>query len=155
MTATTTMKVQPPRTVAMALLVSLAVNVLLAGAIATHVLRQPAAPTGERWRIAAESLAATLPAADAATLRAVLANHTPALEIASADVRKAREGIRQALRAEPFNAAALDRAMAEFTARRLEVQKRFQAVIAGTAAQVSPEARNRMAEWRSADRRSR
>ena len=154
MTATT-MKVQPPRTVAMALLASLAVNVLLVGAITTHFLRQPAAPTGDRWRIAAEGLAATLPPADATKLRAVLANHTPALEIASADVRKAREGVRQALRAEPFNPAALDQAMVEFSTRRLEMQKRFQTVVAGAAAQVSPDARGRMAEWRGGDRRNR
>jgi uncharacterized membrane protein len=150
-----TLKVQPPRTVHMGLLASLAVNVLLVGAIATHYLRLPAQPSGDRWRIAAESLAATLPPADAAKLRVVLANHTPGLETAFADVRKAREGVQKALRAEPFNAAALEQAMAEFSARRLEMQRRFQAVIAGTAAQVSPDARGKMAEWRGPERRNR
>ncbi|MSO93271.1 MAG: periplasmic heavy metal sensor [Rhodospirillales bacterium] len=140
------------RPVSVALFVSLAVNLLLAGAIVTHLLRQPAQPTGDRWRIAAESLATTLPDADAGKLRAVLANQTPVLEAASADVRKAREAVRQAMRAEPFSPAALDQAMAEFSARRFEMQKRFQSVIAATAAQVSPDARAKMAEWRAAER---
>ena len=142
----------PGRPVSIALFLSLALNLLLGGAIATHLLRAPAPPpTGERWRILAEGTAATMNEPDAGKFKAVLAAQTPGLEAGAAEVRKAREAVRQALRAEPFNPAALEQAMAEASARRLEMQKRYQAMIATAAAQVSPEGRTRIADWRPPD----
>jgi uncharacterized membrane protein len=135
------------------LFVSLALNVFFLGVLGATAVRQlwlqpPAA--FEPSRTAAERidrLAASLPAADAEKLRAEFRSREQALEAAHSTYRRAQDAVRAALRADPFDLAAVRAAMADTRAARQALDLALHEVIASAAAHMSPAGRNRLASW--------
>jgi len=130
---------------------SLALNVFLAAIIVAHVAAHrgpshgPGASAGFGARI--DRMAASLPDADGARLRAAFGARSEQVTEAAKSFRQAMAGVRRSLRAEPFDPAALRAAMAESRAKRGAIEEELQAVVAAAAAEMSPEGRTRLAEW--------
>ena len=93
------------------LLISLVVN----GAIAVHsyLASEPINQSRRTAEARIDRIAATLPAADAAILRAKFDSERSSAEAAYAAFERSLEQVRTALRAEPFDASALTAAMAD------------------------------------------
>jgi len=132
------------------LLASLALNLFFIGiagsTVARHWLAKPV-DRSDAGRF--ERIAATLPAADAERLRAVFAAQRTAIETGRQTIGEKQDGIRVALRKEPFDAATLQTAMAQSRAARENFYQLLQGVISTAAAQMSPQGRNKLADWRS------
>ena len=135
------------------LFVSLALNLFFLGVLGATAVRQvwlqPSAAL-EPSRTAAERierLAAALSAADAEKLRADFRAREPALEAAHSTYRRAQDAMRAALRAEPFDAAALRSAMADTRAARQALDLALHEVISTAAAQMSSAGRGSLANW--------
>jgi len=140
------------RTSRIVLFVSLALNLFFLGVLGATAVRefwlQP--PAFQPSRTAAERidrLAATLEADDAEKLRARFHDREQKLEAAHSAYRRAQEAVRAALRAEPFDVAAVRSAMAETRAARLALDQALHEVISTAAVQMSPAGRNRLADW--------
>jgi uncharacterized membrane protein len=94
-----------------------------------------------------ERLAASLPPADGDLLRGqIKANHAP-IEDTQTNFRAAQDTIRSMLRREPFDAAALQAAMAKTRAARQNFDQTIQGVFATAATQMSPLGRRALADW--------
>ena len=135
------------------LFVSLALNLFFLGVLGATAVRQlwlqPPAVI-EPSRSAAERidrLAATLPPSDAEKLRGEFRARAAMLEAAHSAYRRAQEAVRTALRAEPFDAAAVRTAMADTRAARQALDLALHDVISTAAAQMSPVGRNSLANW--------
>ena len=143
------------RTSRIVLLASLALNlfflgVMSAGAVRHYWPHPPRHLAIEPSRSAAERidrLAATLPPEDAEKLRAEFRRSEATLEAAHVAYRRAQEAIRTALRADPFDVAALRSAMLESRTARQSLDVAVQDIIASTAAEMSPAGRSKIAEW--------
>ena len=130
------------------LLGSLALNLFLIGLMVALVTREPPAPDrSPAGRI--DGLAAALPAADGAKLRANFAANRASVEGARNKYEDSRDKIRAVLRREPFDTTALRAAMAESRAARQEFDTALQAVMAQAAGEMSPAGRAALADWRS------
>ena len=79
-------------------------------------------------------------------VEAILQRHRPRVRATFRPLRDARERAHAAMHAEPFDAAALERAFAELRARDAESAMAVQAMLAEVAAALTPEERARMAE---------
>jgi uncharacterized membrane protein len=128
-----------------ALLVSIALNLFLAGLIVTHLAREKwyAGPKAPRI----ELLAATLPAADADKLRAEFEADAAAITPARAAFHQAQDAVRASFRVEPFDRAATERAMANLRNKRLALEDVLHAALAKAAQRMSVEGRNKIADW--------
>ena len=141
------------RFVRWALLISLAVNLFFVGTIGALAIRSyvasecpvPQSRRGAEARI--DRIAATLPAADAAMLRAKFEAERSTAEAAREAYDRSLEQVRTALRAEPFDGSALTAAMADARSQRGALDQVLHDVIAASAAQMSPEGRSRLADW--------
>lgn len=131
------------------LVASLALNLLFIAAVGAHYVRTTARSSTERWKANIDILAKSLPESDAAKFRATLAQRLPALEAARGDLRTAREAIADIIRTEPFDRAALERAMADFGTKRVGLQATYQAMLADAAAAMSHDGRIKLADWSS------
>jgi uncharacterized membrane protein len=136
------------------LLVSLALNVLFVGAAGAVAIRYtgsvPLTNVAQIDRGVASRLnriAATLPSADAQVILSELRADAEKVASAQADLRLSREELRNALRAEPFDAGAMRAAMAASRAARENFEQVFQGVIAAAAAKMSVVGRNKLADW--------
>ncbi len=133
---------------------SLALNLFVIAAgtalYVRHQFAQPAATQAERPRTAAariERLAATLPAADAETLRGAFRARASATEAVRDALNRASERIQGALRADPLNAGELRTAMAQTRTARIAYDQAFHEVVAAAAAEMSPQGRAKLADW--------
>lgn len=131
------------------LLGSLALNLFFIGAAIALAVRPPApAPAWNRdVFVRIERIAASLPSGDAVILRGQIAVNRDGIEGAQAKYRSAQNVIREALRAEPFDANALQTAMANTRASRQAFDQTVQGVFAGSAAQMSQTGRQALADW--------
>ena len=131
------------------LFVSLALNLFFIGAWAAFAWRHYAWERHRPWTPATriERLAAALPAADADKLRSEFRAHQENIEAAITAYRQAQRGMREALRAEPFNADALRSAMAAARNARDKLDEALQDVIASAGAAMTPEGRRSLADW--------
>jgi uncharacterized membrane protein len=137
------------RAQSIALLVSLAVNVLLISAIAAYALQgHHHRDRGDRRAAVIERLAGRLPDADAAKLRSAYTAHLDEFKAARDEVRRLREAARTALRAQPFDPKAFQQAAETLAARRAAVDQAFTNVIAGAVIQMSPQGRARLLDRR-------
>jgi uncharacterized membrane protein len=131
------------------LLASLALNLFFLGAWAAltwrHYSHEQHGPGTPAMRI--ERMAAALPAGDAEKLHAELRVHTGDIEAATGAFRAAQRRMREALRAEPFNADALRAAMADARTARDKLDEALQNVIAAASAGMTPEGRRKLADW--------
>lgn len=93
-----------------------------------------------------ERLAERLPAADAAILRRFAAENRDAFERDDAQRRDFPRRLRAALTAEPFDAAAFEKLLADHDAAIQQAHAVLRQRIAAAAASLSPEARRVLAE---------
>ncbi len=135
------------------LLLSLALNVLFAGAAGAVAVRYtgtvPLARVAQIDHDAANRLnriAATLPAADAEIMQAELRGDAVKIAGAQADLRLSQQALRDSLRAEPFDANAMRAAMSASRTARENFEQVLQGVIATAAAKMSVVGRNKLAD---------
>lgn len=138
------------------LLGSLTLNLVLAGAVgATALQHSRAAPlqpvTGIKHGVQYKfnRIAATLPPADAKIMRIKFRAEAVKLAEAEAQVRLSEEAVRDSLRAQPFNPAAVRTAMAETSAARDSFYQLVHNVVAAATTQMSPAGRETLADWPS------
>ena len=131
------------------LFVLLALNLFFIGAWAAFAWRHYAWERHGHWSPATriERLAASLPAGDGEKLRGEFRAHQGNIEAAITVYRQAQRHMRDALRAEPFNAEALRAAMAEARTARGKLDETLQGVIATAGAAMTPEGRRGLADW--------
>jgi uncharacterized membrane protein len=130
------------------LLGSLALNLFFVGIAAAMFVRAPAPPSWDRnVFVRAERIAASLPTADADVLRGQIKTNHETIEDAQTKYRAAQDGIRAALRQEPFDVTAVPTAMAKARLARQNFDQAIQGVFAVSAAQMSQAGRNALADW--------
>ena len=130
------------------LLVSLALNLFFVGVVVAIAIRAPSTPARERdFFVRIDRLAATLPPADADLLRGGIKTSRAVIEDAQTKYRTAQDGIRDTLRQDPFDPAAMQAAMAKSRAARQNFDQVVQGVFASTAAQMSSAGRHAVADW--------
>lgn len=126
--------------------ISLALNLFFVGLIASLWVRGPA-PLDRSAPARIERLAAALPAADGEKLRTLYAARSAEILSQQTRYEKARNDIRAELRREPADGAALKQAMARTREARLAFDELLQNVIAQAAVEISPEGRQRLANY--------
>ena len=154
-----------PRWLTVALLVSLAVNLLVVGVIAGHLLsgqrhmwQRPDAMRSETsmrdrpGEMVMRRMAQAVPTEHRAAFEAAMAEHRTQLAEAGRAVRDARMKVRDAMMAEPLDRARLDAAFAELRARGQGLQAALHAAVSDAAAKLPADARTKLAEF---DRRGR
>lgn len=129
-----------------ALLVSVALNLLFAAGIGAHFIQD--ATKGDRGTRFIERIADRLPPEDGAKLRALYEERRDALATARQEVRKRQEAYRAALRREPFDRQELVQATDRLTAERGEMYRVFVRMLVDAAETMSPEGRAALAERR-------
>jgi uncharacterized membrane protein len=144
------------------LVVSLGLNLFLGGLMAGRWFSGPPyraaaamterGPAGEPNRIL-QRMADSLPPEDRPVFETIIAKHREGVLRAAGEARDAREIVRAVLRKEPFDRAALDRAFEDVRKSNAALQLAIQSTIGEAAAQLPPEARQRLADWRAHGRR--
>ncbi len=130
------------------LLGSLALNLFFVGIAIAMAVRGPPPPSWDRnVFVRVERLAATLPPADAASLRAAIDANRQKLEAAQTQYHAAQDGIRAALRQEPFELDAMRAAMTKSRAARQNFDQILQGTFADAASKMSQAGRQAMADW--------
>ena len=131
------------------LFISLALNLFFVGAWAALAWRHYAWDHHRPWTPAVriERLAEALPATDAEKLRAEFRARQSNIDAAIASYRQAQRAMREALRADPFDPAALRTAMADARSARSRLDEGLQDVIATAGAMMTPEGRRSLADW--------
>lgn len=128
------------------LVISLALNLFLGGVVGVWALRPVfrMSPQPESTRII-DHMASRLQPADAAILRGVYDKQSDKLVALSQQLRAARAKMRRNLRAEPFDAAALEASMDEVRHTRMELMKALEGIVSEGAAAMSPNGRQALA----------
>ncbi|MGB6535242.1 MAG: periplasmic heavy metal sensor [Xanthobacteraceae bacterium] len=137
------------------LLGSLMLNLLFAGAAGAMAVQhsravalEPVAGIHHGIAIRIDRIAATLPARDGGILRGEFRAQAAKLAAAEIEVRLAQETVRQHLRAQPFDAAAVRTALAQTSRAREHFYHLVHEVVAGATAKMSPDGRKMLADWR-------
>jgi uncharacterized membrane protein len=136
------------------LLASLTVNLLLAGAVSTMALQhstaaplQPVAGIKRGVEQHFDQIAASMPADDARIMRAEFRLQAVKIAGAEAELRLSEEAVRESLRAQPFDPAAVRAAMAELNAARQRFNELVHDAVADATAKMSPAGRETLADW--------
>ncbi|MCW5688849.1 MAG: periplasmic heavy metal sensor [Pseudolabrys sp.] len=136
------------------LLGSLALNLFFIG-IAIAMAVRPAPPP-RMWDrdvfVRTERLASGLPQADRDILLKQMEANRPAIEQTQTAYRAAQESIRDNLRKEPFDPAAMRAAMNDTRSARQAFDVALQNVFATAAEQMSQNGRKALADWRHRSR---
>jgi len=134
---------------------SLALNLFFVGAAGAVAIRftgpMPLAAVAQIDHSLAgriDRIATRLPPGDGELLRAELRSEAMKVAAAQADLRLAQESVRQSLRAQPFDAGALNAAMAASRTAHDNVDLLVQDLIAATAPKMSVLGRVKLADWR-------
>jgi hypothetical protein len=138
-------------------LISVALNLFFIAIAATWLGRSyfatPAVVTVTIDRSAGariERIAATLPSADAAIMRAAYRDNAAVLDASRAEVDRAVAEIKQSFRAEPYNIEATRKAMADARRNHQRFIELLHEEIATAASKMSPAGRAKLAEYSSA-----
>ncbi len=133
------------------LLGSLALNLFFIGIAVAMAIRPAPAPPPSTWDpdvfVRMERIAATLPADDTAILRAQINVDRSGLAAAQSAWQGDRVKIREVLRQEPFDPAALRSAMTQTRADRQSYDDIVQNLFAQAASKMSREGRLVLANW--------
>jgi len=133
------------------LLGSLALNLFFIGIAVAIAIRPAPAPAPTSWDpdvfVRMERIATTLPADDAAILRAQINVDRSGLAAAQSAWQADRVKIREMLRQEPFDPAALREAMTRTRADRQSYDQIVQNLFAQAASKMSHEGRLTLANW--------
>ena len=146
---TTTAVARPRNRAKIFLVLSLALNLFLGGMmIAWHMRPPPPRPPGPWFERMIQGMSSELPTADRELLQASYQARKPELERMDKDVQAARERVGAAMRAQPYDPAALEQAMANARDAREPVVETVEQAVAEAAARMSPEGRMKLADWR-------
>jgi uncharacterized membrane protein len=130
---------------------SLALNLFFIGIAISLAVRPAPSPSPSTWDsdvfVRMERIAGTLPAADAGVLRAQIDADRSSLTAAQSAWQGDRHSIRDVLRQEPFDAAALRAAMTRTRADRQAYDQIVQNLFAQAASKMSREGRLALANW--------
>lgn len=136
------------------LLGSLTLNLVLAGAAGAVALQhsgavplQPVVGIKHGMAGRLDRIAATLPMNDAGVMRAELRAEAAKLAAAEAELRLAQETVRDKLRAEPFDPAALRAAMSQTSAARERFYRVLHDALTAAMGKMSEAGRKRLADW--------
>jgi len=130
------------------LLISLALNLFFIGIAVSMAIRAPAQPAWDRdVFVRADRIAATLPQADADTLRAQIKANHDTVQGAQAAYRAAQDSVRETLRHDPFDVEAMRAAMTKTRGARQAFDQTIQGVFATAATEMSPAGRHALADW--------
>lgn len=134
-----------------ALAVSVVLNLLFIGLAAGRIFGP--GPFGRAWHL--DRAAEALPPAEADEFRAIMRRHRSEMAEQFKAARRAREQVREVLRAEPFDRARLERELAEVRQRSDAMQRSLHAALVEAASRMSPEGRERLSRWERHMRSSR
>lgn len=134
------------RKLRLALMASLAVNVLIIGVVAGSMLMHQHRKGPHKPNILL-GFARTLPGERADMVRQNVADAQPNLETLRKAVRDARLGVREQLIVEPFDQAKLDAALDKIVQADTDEHKSRIAVFSKTVAQFTPEERRQLRDW--------
>jgi uncharacterized membrane protein len=132
---------------------SLALNLFFVGLTAALLVSGPDAPPPRNVATRIEEMAKSLPPADGAKLRGAYARDHTAVNVARATYEKSRDSIRDVLRREPFDIAAMQDVMSKTRAARQQFDQALQGMIAKAAGDMSPAGRKAMADFTPPSRR--
>jgi uncharacterized membrane protein len=134
------------RKLRLALMASLAVNVLIIGGIAGAMLMGPHHKGPHRGTLLL-SFSRHLPGDRADLVRQNVADAQPALETLRKAEREARETVRAQLVADPFDQGKLDAALDQLVQADTKEHTARVAVFGKTVGQLTPEERRQLREW--------
>ena len=164
-----------PRWIGGILVASVALNIFFAGMFVGRFAADEASPApspiglaserrfarGERGplgdmpgRFIIQRMAENLPPEDRPKFEAVVATHKAALASSATRVRDARLKVRDAMAGDPFDRGALETAFEQLRRRNEDLQKVMQGALVEAVAELPPEARKRLADWRNRRARS-
>jgi uncharacterized membrane protein len=137
------------------LLGSLTLNLAFVGAAAAMAVQhsntaaplQPVVGIQHSFEQHFNRMAASLPPADAIIMRAEFRAQAVKLATVQAQIRLSQEAVRNSLRAQPFDPAAVRIAMAETSAARNDFYQLVHNVVAAATAKMSPAGREMLADW--------
>ena len=133
---------------AVALALSVGLNLFLGSFIAAHVLRRgPWHGHGEAYGpfFGPRGMMHDTRGAGADAMRGVMSQHGEAFRAARERLRQAQQGVRAALAAEPYDPQALERALGDLRASTADSQKLMHAALVDLARSLPPEQRRRLA----------
>lgn len=143
-----------------ALAVSLGFNLFVGGFLVGDELREwhrpphgmpwEHPPRGENQRHIfgfVDRMATVLPEADRKKFLGVMETYHGELAAADARFHDARDKVRKAIAAEPFDRTALDAAFADVRSSMEEVQKVLHGALADAVSQLPPDARKDLSKW--------
>lgn len=130
------------------LLGSLALNLFFIGlAIAMAVRPPPPSLWDRNVFVRTERLAASLPPADGAILRATIDAERTELDAAQSHYRASQDAVRGFIRTEPFDGNKVRAAMTQTRAARQTFDEVLERVFANATEKMSPAGRKAVAEW--------
>lgn len=137
------------------LLGSLTLNLVFAGAAGAMAVQHSTAPptlqpvVGIKHGVEQhfDRIVASLPPDDARIMRAEFRAEAVKLAAAEAQIRLSEAAVRETLRAQPFDPAAVRDAMAETSAARDGFYQLVHAVVASATARMSAAGRETLADW--------
>lgn len=138
-----------PRTLRWALIVSLALNVLIIGAVAgTLCFSRWDGPDGPGFKGSPLlSFARTLPRERADLVRQKLADAQPGMETGRKGVRDARTAVRALLPADTFDQAAFNAALESLVQAETNVARSKKALFGDVVKELTPEERKQLHDW--------
>lgn len=142
---TTTVTPSAYRKLRLALMVSLALNVLIIGGVAGTMLFRPHGPHHKSGPLL--GFAHTLPGERGDMIRQNVADAQPGLETLRKAGRDAREAVHAALIVEPFDQGKFNAALDQSAAADAKEKSARLAVFAKTAGQLTPEERRELHDW--------
>lgn len=156
----TTARSGRPRWLTIVAVVSLAINLMIAGAVAGHLLsgrhhvwRESEVMRGETrmpdrpGEAVIQRMTAAVPPENRAVFLAVIAEHRQQIADAGRQVRDARIKVRDAIAADPFDRAKLDQAFAALRERSQQLQASLHATVSDAASKLPPDARAQLADF--------
>ncbi len=130
------------------LLGSLALNLFFVGVAVALPIRAPAPSVWDRnVFVRVERMAASLPPSDGDLLRGRINADHATIEAAQVKYRASQNVIRETLRQDPFDPAAMQDAMAKSRAARQNFDQALQGAFADAAAKMSSAGRHALADW--------
>ena len=150
MTAATSAPASPCRKLRLALMASLALNVLIIGLVAGTLCFSRFGPGYDGPGPRGSGLfgfAHTLPRERSDMIRQKLADSKPNMETLRQGIRDARLGVRAALIAEPFDQAKVNAALESVVQAEANEKRAKVAVFADTVSQLTPEERRQLHDW--------
>jgi uncharacterized membrane protein len=137
------------------LLGSLTLNLIFVGAAGAMAVQhssaaaplQPIAGINHGYEHHFNRIAASLPPGDAMIMREEFRAEAVKLAAAQAQIRLSQEAVRDSLRAQPFDPAAVRMAMAETSAARNDFFQLVHNMVAAATTKMSPTGREMLADW--------